>query len=67
MVRDADRRLRALECKAPACELGAVIVVYDAATGQPVQPLPLELPARVLIWLPGNGREVAQGAGLSSG
>ena len=62
----AERRLRALERRRPG-ELGAVIVVYDAATGQPVQPLPLELPARVLIWLPGNGREVAQGAGLSSG
>jgi hypothetical protein len=54
MVRDADRRLRALECKAPACELGAVIVVYDVATGQPLQPVPPG--ARLEVWIPDNGR-----------
>lgn len=54
----AERRLGALERRRPGGELGAVIVVYDAATGQPVQPLLLTLPARVLIWLPDNGREM---------
>lgn len=59
MAARAERRLRALE-RRPGGHQGAVIVIYDAATGQPLQPLPTEPPARALIWLPDNGRDRVQ-------
>jgi len=57
MVARAERRLRVLERRLPGSELGAVIVVYDAATGQPGQPVPPG--ARVQVWIPSNGRDGA--------
>ena len=50
----AEQRLTALERRRPGGELGAVIVIYDATTGQPLQPVPPG--ARVRVWIPDNGR-----------
>ena len=55
----AERRLAALERKAPASRLGAVIVIYDPETLEPLQPVPPG--ARVTIWIPDNGRDRVQG------
>ena len=55
MVKGAEQRLRALERRRPGGELGAVIVIYDATTGQPLQPVPPG--ARVQVWIPDNGRD----------
>ena len=54
----AERRLAALEHKAPASVLGTVIMIYDANTGQPLQPVPPG--ARVAVWIPDNGRDTVQ-------
>ena len=54
----AKQRLRALEGPRPGGELGAVIVIYDATTGQPLQPVPPG--ARVRVWIPDNGRDRVQ-------
>lgn len=54
----AEQRLAALEHKAPASRLGAVIVIYDPETLEPLQPVP---PGnRVQIWIPDNGRDTVQ-------
>lgn len=54
----AERRLAALERKAPASGQGAVIVIYDPETLEPLQPVP---PGnRVQVWIPDNGRDKVQ-------
>ena len=58
-VSQAEQRLTALERKAAASGLGAVIVIYDANTGQPLQSVPPG--ARVEIWIPDNGRDTVRG------
>ena len=58
MAAKAKQRLRALERPQPGGELGAVIVIYDATTGQPLQPVPPG--ARVRVWIPDNGRDRVQ-------
>jgi len=51
----AEQRLSKLERRRPGGELGAVIVIYDATTGQPLQAVPPG--ARVRVWIPDNGRD----------